>query len=83
MSDNGSGKFSEYEVACQWRLVGSDRIEKDRVVQWSVWKRFSEFDTLNTQLKKSLGWQIDGIAFPPGYNMTLNKYSLEFIERRR
>jgi len=83
VTDSAQGKFAEYEVACQWRIVGNDRIAKDRLFQWSVWKRFTEFDTLHKKVVKSLGWQMDGVQFPPSYTMTMNKYSLEFIERRR
>ncbi len=77
----GSTKYAEYEVACQWKMVVG--IDKERNLQWSVWKRFSEFESLNASLKKTLGWQTDGIAFPPGYSMTLNKYTPEFIEKRK
>jgi hypothetical protein len=83
VTDSAQGKYAEYEVACQWRIVGNDRIAKDRVFQWSVWKRFTEFDTFHKQIAKSLGWLMDGMQFPPAYTMTLNKYSAEFIERRR
>lgn len=37
---------------------------------WSVWKRYSEFQTLDTELRNTFGWQMDaiddgkGIVFP-------------------
>jgi hypothetical protein len=37
---------------------------------WSVWKRYSEFKSLDTELRKTFGWQMDavddarGIVFP-------------------
>lgn len=75
-----STKYAEYEIGCQWRIVSAD---KDKVVQWSVWKRFSEFETLHASLRKSLGWQLDSIPFPHSYSFTLNKYTPDFIEKRR
>lgn len=79
--ENGT-KYGEYEVAC--RLVAvSTKVQKEVVYQWSVWKRYSEFDTLNNQLKKSLGWQMNGIEFPSSYTFVFNKLTPEFLETRR
>ena len=61
-------------------MTGGD---KDKVIQWSVWKRFSEFETLNVNLRKSLGWQLDNIEFPNSYSFTMNKYTPDFIEKRK
>lgn len=76
-----SSKYAEYEITCQWKVVAG--LEKEKTMQWSVWKRFSEFESLHGQLKKSLGWQIDHVEFPPSHSLTMNKYTPEFIERRR
>jgi hypothetical protein len=59
------------------------RVQKDIVYQWSVWKRFSEFEKLHNDMKATLGWQIDNIPFPSSYVFTLNKLAPEFLETRR
>jgi hypothetical protein len=83
LSQNVTGsKHGEYEVTCKYR-VASMRVQKDIVYQWSVWKRFSEFEVLHNSMKKSLGWQVDSIAFPSSYVFSMNKLSPEFLEQRR
>jgi hypothetical protein len=51
LSEEGSKKFTEYEIACQYRLVGL-KVQTEVVYQWSVWKRYSEFEALHSTLKK-------------------------------
>lgn len=83
VSEDESGrKFVEYEVACQFRAAGA-RVQKDIVYKWIVWKRYSEFEKLHSQLRSSLGWQLEGIEFPSAYTFSLNKLSPEFIDQRR
>lgn len=82
LTEEGGRKYGEYEIAN--RLVAvSTKVQKEVVYQWSVWKRYSEFEALNTQLKKSLGWQMNGIDFPSSYTFAMNKLSPEFLETRR
>ena len=83
-TDSGAGasKFGEYEVACQLR-VASMRVQKEIVYKWSVWKRYSEFETLHNVMKKSLGWQVEAIPFPSSYVFSMNKLSPEFLDQRR
>lgn len=80
--DEYNRKYVEYEIGCQLRLPAS-RVQKDIVHKWSLWKRYSQFDQLNTQLRASLGWQMDGIEFPSSYTFSFNKMSPDFIEQRK
>ncbi len=82
ISENRGRKFIEYEISCQMRVVGA-KIQKEVIYQWSVWRRYSEFLQLHEQLKKSLGWQLNGIEFPPSYWLTFNRLAPEFTEMRR
>ena len=38
-----SSPFAEYEVSCSLK-VSSKKVETQRVIRWSVWKRYSEFE---------------------------------------
>lgn len=75
-------KVAEYEIACQMRLA-SEKVHKEIIYQWSVWKRFSLFEQLHRELRRSLGWRMDGIDLPSPHHLTLNKLSPEFIATRR
>jgi hypothetical protein len=75
-------KYVEYEIGCQLRVAGM-RVQKDIVYKWNVWKRFSEFEQLNQDIRRSLGWQMDGIEFPSSHTFILNKFAPEFIEQRK
>jgi len=78
----GSKKIVEYEISCQYRVV-SEKVNKEIVYKWSVWKRYSHFFELHNQLLRALGWQMDGIVFPSGYVFVFNKLSPTFVEQRR
>lgn len=80
--DQYNKQFAEFEIACQYRIAGS-RVQKDIVHKWSVWKRYSELDQFNNLLKKTLGWQMQGIEFAPSYTFSFNKLSSDFLEQRR
>lgn len=82
ISEEKNRKFVEYEIACQYRLI-STKTTKEVVYQWSVWKRFSEFEKCNTSLRQTLGWQMDGIDFPSAHTFVINKLSPEFIAQRQ
>jgi len=82
VQQDGSKKFAEYEIACQLRVV-SMRVQKEIVYKWSVWKRYSEFETLHNNLRINLGWQLGAIELPSTHLLVLNKLSPEFIEQRR
>lgn len=43
INQDGASPFAEYEVSCSLR-VSSRKVETERVVRWSVWKRYSEFE---------------------------------------
>ena len=74
-------KYAEYEIASNLRVPAS--IHRDRVLKWSVWKRYSDFEALDSALRKSLGWQMDGIEFPSSHSLAFNKFSSTFIEQRK
>ncbi len=80
--DSAGKKFCEYEIASQFRVV-SRRVQKEVVYRWSVWRRYNEFDKLHNALKKSLGWQMEGIELPPSNTFVFNKLATEFVEQRR
>jgi hypothetical protein len=82
ISESGGKKYTEYEIACQYRLVGH-KVQTEVVYQWSVWKRYSEFEALHTATKKALGWQMDGIDLPSAHTFVMNKLTPEFVEQRR
>jgi hypothetical protein len=79
----GGRKFIEYEISNQMRVAAGNKVSKEIVYQWSVWKRYSQFLDLHTNILKSLGWQMNNIEFPSSYWMTFNKLSPEFTEMRR
>lgn len=79
--DTNGKKYIEYEVGCQLRMA-STKIKKENIYQWGVWKRFSEFEQLNTILKKTLGWQMNGIEFPSAHRFSFNKLAPEFVAQR-
>ena len=58
-----------YTSTCLYRIV-SLKVQKEIVYQWSVWKRYSDFEMLHTLLKKSLGSvdDVDNVVvnFMPG-----------------
>ena len=74
-------KYVEYESACSLRVPAS--IHRDMIVKWSTWKRYSDFEALDSAMKRSLGWQMDGIEFPSSHSLAFNKFSSGFIEQRR
>jgi len=81
--DQGPSKrHVEYEIACQMR-AGGRRVEKEIVYKWSVWKRYSEFEQLHKSVKASLGWLMQKIDIPPSHTFVYDKFSAEFIEKRR
>lgn len=69
-------QFVDYEVGCVMRVRGD-------YYRWTVWRRYSEFERMDTAMRKALGWQVAEVAFPPKYSMSGNKMSAEFAERRR
>lgn len=71
----------EYEISCKLRLPTS--IQRDENINWSVWKRYSEFEALDAALRQALGWQMDGIVLPSSHALVFNKLSESFIEQRR
>lgn len=77
-----STKFAEYEVVCQLKLA-SVSVDKDKTFKWSVWKRYSDFELLDSQLRKGLGWHMDTISFPSSHTFVMSKLSPDFLEQRR
>ena len=67
--------YVEYEVSCYLLLRGvtsaqavatpsssSDALSDGQEIRWSIWKRFSEFKTLDTALRQTYGWQMNAIT---------------------
>ena len=76
--ENGKAKFCEYEVS-----VAAPQLQNlgEAIRRWSTWKRYSEFLTLDTSLRKLYGWQMESIRFPA--KKTFNNLDPEFIQKRR
>ena len=85
-------KFVEYEICCMMRIasarltVNLQDQDDGNVRQWSVWKRYSEFEQLHAAMKSSLGnWQMDSVgSLPSAHRFVMtNKLSPAFVEQRR
>ncbi|KAJ8600521.1 hypothetical protein CTAYLR_009209 [Chrysophaeum taylorii] len=79
---SGTAAFAEYEVVCALRLDAT-KVEHESARKWTVWRRYSEFEKLASQVKRSLGWHLEGAHFPPKHALALDKLSTEFLETRR
>lgn len=64
------------------RLPGT-RLQNEKIYKWSTWKRYNEFLKLHDDMQVVYGWQIENIAFPPGHTFVLDKFSDDFINRRK
>ena len=42
--------------------MSSRKVETERVVRWTVWKRYSEFESLDKAMRADFGWQIEAKA---------------------
>eukprot|EP00518_Triparma_eleuthera_P002874 CAMPEP_0182467004 /NCGR_PEP_ID=MMETSP1319-20130603/13072_1 /TAXON_ID=172717 /ORGANISM="Bolidomonas pacifica, Strain RCC208" /LENGTH=419 /DNA_ID=CAMNT_0024667051 /DNA_START=233 /DNA_END=1488 /DNA_ORIENTATION=+ len=84
VNQEGKSPFAEYEVSCSLRVL-SRKVETERVVRWSVWKRYSEFESLDKAMRADFGWQIEAKAknFPSKNSFTFSKLSVDFVEKRR
>ncbi|GMH57422.1 hypothetical protein TrST_g9626 [Triparma strigata] len=84
INQDGPSPFAEYEVSCSLR-VSSRKVETERVVRWSVWKRYSEFESLDKAIRADFGWQLEAKAksFPSKNTFTFSKLSVDFVEKRR
>ncbi|GMH78521.1 hypothetical protein TL16_g07833 [Triparma laevis f. inornata] len=84
INQDGASPFAEYEVSCSLR-VSSRKVETERVVRWSVWKRYSEFESLDKAIRADFGWQLEAKAkcFPSKNTFTFSKLSVDFVEKRR
>mmetsp|Transcript_6087 Transcript_6087/g.10131 ORF Transcript_6087/g.10131 Transcript_6087/m.10131 type:complete len:272 (-) Transcript_6087:1486-2301(-) len=82
IEESTSKRYVEYEIACQYRIVGL-KVKQEVVYQWSIWKRFSEFESLHAAIKKSLGWQMEGIDIPSSHTFVMNKFAPAFVDQRR
>jgi len=76
-----SKKFAEYEVACSLRQ--DVLLEKQQVLKWSVWRRYSDFERLEATLRNSLGWHMTDKPLPSKHTFVLDKLAPEFLEQRR
>ena len=80
--DSKKTKFTQYEIACQMRVPGA-RLQNEKIFKWSVWKRYNDFQKLHDDMQKAYGWQVENITFPPSYTFAMDKFSDEFISRRK
>ena len=81
-------KIVQYEIQCHLLVrdpnapfrqsnQGNNNLNGKNAVHhsWSVWKRFSEFQSLDAELRTTFGWQMDalddgrGIAFPSSHGL--------------
>lgn len=53
------------------------------VYKWSTWKRFNDFSKLHEDMQKVYGYQIETIVFPPQHWLVMDKFSDDFINRRK
>lgn len=98
--DADVGEFVEYEIAC--RLVVKQiatgkrlkRIMEDGEMErtWSVWKRYSDFKSLDNKLRQNYGWHMKsinggwGVDFPGTHMFSMvlfGNMSLHFVKQRR
>jgi len=69
--------FVQYEITCQLTVQCTNKRREggDRHISWSVWKRYSEFQSLDAKLRKALGWHVTdlnggwGVAFPSSHHL--------------
>ena len=73
--------FKEYEVVIDYREKASFK-RVDNGYKWSVWYRYSAFEALDAQLRKTLAWRMDSIKFPDKHTLS-SSLSQEFIDKRK
>ena len=64
------------------RVPGA-RLQNEKIFKWSVWKRYNDFQKLHDDMQKVYGWQVENIAFPPSHTFAMDKFSDDFISRRK
>ncbi|KAL7435383.1 hypothetical protein ACHAXM_004634 [Skeletonema potamos] len=84
-------KIVQYEIQCHLLLRDPNSFKSNKSTgnrnnnihhSWSVWKRYSEFQSLDTELRKTFGWQMDatddgkGIIFPGAHGLESWWYGL-------
>ena len=81
-TDEKNTRFTQYEIASQMRVPGV-RLANEKVYKWSVWKRFNDFQKLHEDMQKVYGYQVENISFPPSHSFIFDKFSDDFINRRK
>ncbi|KAG1691467.1 hypothetical protein DVH05_026956 [Phytophthora capsici] len=81
------GTHAEYMLTCSCQVF-SKLIARRLAKEWSLWRRFSEFDELHQALKKSMGPQLEGIDLVKhkrdAFRGVLGKaFDNDFLEDRR
>ncbi|KAG6598058.1 uncharacterized protein IUM83_09403 [Phytophthora cinnamomi] len=81
------GTHAEYLITCSCQVF-SKMVARRLMKEWSLWRRFSEFEELYQALKKSMGPQMEGIALVKhkrdAFRGVLGKaFDPEFLEERR
>jgi hypothetical protein len=64
------------------RVPGA-RLQNEKIYKWSVWKRYNDFQKLHDAMQRAYGWQVENIVFPASHTFVLDKFSDDFINRRK
>jgi len=78
-------KFVEYEIACQLRMSNSKRLDSSHLLKWTVWRRYSRFESLHKAIVGEYGWKTKCLeeCYPPAHVLVWDKFSSPFLEQRR
>ncbi|KAE9033138.1 hypothetical protein PR001_g8375 [Phytophthora rubi] len=81
------GTHAEYMITCSCQVF-SKMVARRLMKEWSLWRRFSEFEELHQALKKSMGPQMEEIVLVKhkrdAFRGVLGKaFDPEFLEERR
>lgn len=65
--------FVQYEITCQLivQCTNSTTLGEgaDRQISWSIWKRYSEFQSFDAKIRKIFGWHLNSVSFPPSHHL--------------
>jgi hypothetical protein len=60
-------------------------VDSGVIHRWSVFKRYSEFESLEKSIRQDFGWQLTSLSttFPSKNSFTFDKLAADFLETRR
>jgi hypothetical protein len=73
-----SGGSKEGKIGVRYKIVIQSRYGK-----WIVWRRYSEFFKLHTELCNAFEFSKEMLPTFPSKSLTLNQKSVKFLENRR